>query len=271
MVPQAPTTDLARWKAEQARVWGSGQWQSAARALAPVHDELVSRLAPRPDERWLDLATGTGAVALRAALAGARVTAQDLAPALVETARLLATESDLDVRFDVGHAERLPYADASFDVVSSAHGVVFAADHRSVAGELARTCRACGRLGLTLWLPDPGLAELWDRIPGERPAGADRPRDWTRPEYVEELLGGHFELEFVEAVCCWSAESGEASWLRLITADGLAQAGVATLSARERDALHRDWVDYFERHRDGDEVSVPRPYLLILGRRRGAG
>ena len=270
MAPQTPTTDLARWKAQQSQVWGSGSWQKAAEALSPVHDELVARLAPRPDERWLDLATGTGAVALRAALAGARVTAQDLAPALVETARLLAAERGLEVRFDVGDAERLPYPDASFDVVSSAHGVVFAADHRSVARELARTCRAAGRLGLTVWLPDPGLAELWDRIPAERPAGADRPRDWTRPEYVDELLGGRFELEFVEAVCPWSAESGEASWLRLITADGIAKAGVATLSAREHDALHRDWVEYFERHRDGDEVSVPRPYLLILGRRRGA-
>lgn len=87
-------------------------------------DELVARLAPSPGERWLDLATGTGAVALRAARAGAEVTGLDLAPQLIETAKRLAAEEGRRLRFDVGDAERLPYADAYFDVVSSAHGIV---------------------------------------------------------------------------------------------------------------------------------------------------
>ena len=100
-------TALARWKAEQAQIWGSAPWQNvAASVLAPLHAELVARLAPRGGERWVDLATGTGAVALRAAHAGARVIAQDLAPGMVETARRLAAEQGLDIRFDVGDAER---------------------------------------------------------------------------------------------------------------------------------------------------------------------
>ena len=68
---------------------------------------------PQPGERWLDLATGTGAVALRAARAGARVSGQDLAPGLIETARRLAAEEGLSVAFEVGDAERLGYRDAS--------------------------------------------------------------------------------------------------------------------------------------------------------------
>jgi 2-polyprenyl-3-methyl-5-hydroxy-6-metoxy-1,4-benzoquinol methylase len=259
---------LAHWKAEQARVWGAAPWDSSV--LSPVHEELVARLAPRPSERWLDLATGTGAVALRAARAGGQVTAQDLAPALIHTARRLAAEEGLDVRFDVGTAEELPYPAASFDVVSSAHGVVFAGDHRSVARELARVCRPGARLGLTYWRPNPELAQLMDRLGYRRPTGADQPRNWGQQAYVQKLLEGDFVLTFVEAICNWTAASGEASWLRLITSDGPAQAGVAGLSPRERDALHRDWVEYFERHRDGDRVSVPRPYLLTLGRRAPA-
>jgi ubiquinone/menaquinone biosynthesis C-methylase UbiE len=70
--------------------------------MSPVHDALVARLGPRPGDRWLDLATGTGAVALRAARAGAEVTGLDLAPGLIETAKRLATERRLTVRFE-GH------------------------------------------------------------------------------------------------------------------------------------------------------------------------
>jgi ubiquinone/menaquinone biosynthesis C-methylase UbiE len=152
----------------------------------------VTRLAPKPRERWLDLATGSGAVALRAARVGAQVTAQDLAPELVETARQRAAEQGLSVRFDVGDAERLPYADATFDVVSSAHGIVFAVDHTAVAREIARTCRAGGRLGVTYWRPNPPLTELMARVGYTRPAGADQPRNWSDPSYVRHLLGKTF-------------------------------------------------------------------------------
>jgi SAM-dependent methyltransferase len=101
---------LAELKADQARIWGSASWQQIAeRQLFPVHDGLIARLGPRPGERWLDLASGTGAVALRAARAGARVTGQDPAPELIETARLLAAKEGLSVAFDVGDAENLGY------------------------------------------------------------------------------------------------------------------------------------------------------------------
>ena len=111
-------TGLAHWKAEQARVWGSAAWQNIAESvLSAVHEELVGRLAPHPGDRWLDLATGTGAVALRAARAGAEVSALDLSPGLVRTARRLAARQGLAVRFTIGDVERLPYPDASTAVV----------------------------------------------------------------------------------------------------------------------------------------------------------
>jgi ubiquinone/menaquinone biosynthesis C-methylase UbiE len=262
-------TALDELKADQARIWGSASWQQIAeRQLFPVHDELIARLEPRPGERWLDLATGTGAVALRAARAGALVTGQDLAPGLIETARGLAAKEGLSVDFEVGDAERLHYRDASFDVISSAHGVVHAYDHRAVAKELARVCRPGGRLGLTYWLPNPELQALMERVGYARPPGADLPSDWARRDYATELLGGAFDLEFAEAVCPWTGDSGAAMWQLLIESDGPAREGIARLSAGERAALERDWIDYFECHRTPDGISAPRPYLLILGRRR---
>jgi ubiquinone/menaquinone biosynthesis C-methylase UbiE len=263
-------TALTEWKADQGRVWSAARWQDIAeRTLFPVHDELVALLEPRSGERWLDLATGTGAVALRAARLGAEVTGLDLAPGLIETARGLAAKEGLEAHFDVGNVEQLPYPDASFDVVVSAHGVVFAVDHAAVAAELARVSRPRGRLGLTYWLPNPGLQRLMERVGYTRPAGADRPSDWARRDYVTALLGDAFELEFNEAVCPWAGESGEALWQLFVSADGPAKAGVAALAEAEREALHRDWVDYFERYRTEHGVSAPRPYLIILGRRRG--
>jgi SAM-dependent methyltransferase len=260
---------LAEWKADQGRVWGAADWQDiAAQALFPVHDELIARLRPRRGERWLDLATGTGAVALRAARVGAEVTGLDLAPELIDTAKRLAAAEALQVDFDVGDVEQLPYADASFDVVSSAHGIVFAVDHEAVAAELARVCRPGGRLGLTYWLPNPELQRLMERVGYTRPVGAGRPSDWARREYSTELIGPHFELDFVEAICPWRGESGEALWQLFIRSDGPAKAGVAALSADQREALRRDWIEYFERYRGEGGISAPRPYLIVLGRRR---
>jgi SAM-dependent methyltransferase len=262
-------TALAELKSAQARIWGSASWQQIAeRQLYPVHDELVTRLGPRPLERWLDLATGTGAVALRAARAGADVTGQDLAAELIETARHLAAQEGLSIDFDVGDAESLGYRDASFEVVASAHGVVHAYDHQAVAREMARVCRPGGRLGLTYWLPNPELQALMERVGYARPRGADLPSDWVRRDYVTDLLGKDFELGFAEAVCPWTGESGAAMWQLLIESDGPAREGVAGLSAADRAALERDWTDYFERHRTPDGISAPRPYLLILARRR---
>lgn len=260
---------LAELKADQARIWGSAAWQKIAeRQLFPVHDELLARLGPRPGERWLDLATGTGAVALRAARAGARVTGQDLASELIETARELAANEGLDVDFEAGDAERLDHPEASFDVVSSAHGVVHAYDHRAVANELVRVCRPGGRLGLTYWLPNPELQALMERVGYARSPGADLPSHWVRREYVSALLDRAFELEFAEAVCPWTGESGAAVWDLLIEADGPAREGIAGLREAERAALRRDWIEYFERHRTPAGVSAERPYLLILGCRR---
>jgi SAM-dependent methyltransferase len=101
-------------KARQSEAWGSAPWEPMAARLAALHDHLVARLAPGRGERWLDVGTGTGAVALRAARAGARVTGVDLSPVMIEEARRLAGEQGVGVRFEVGDAERLPYEEASF-------------------------------------------------------------------------------------------------------------------------------------------------------------
>src|SRR5262249_50630953 len=122
--------------------WSGATYERIAESFAPVHQRLVELVAPQPGERFFDLACGTGGVALIAARTGAEVTGLDLSEDQISKARAAAREVGLDIRFDVGDAEELPYEDASFDAAVSAFGMIFAPDHAKAASELARVCRS---------------------------------------------------------------------------------------------------------------------------------
>lgn len=240
--------------------------------MGDIHDDLVSRLAPQPGERWLDVATGTGAVALRAASAGAAVTAQDLAPDLIATAKRVAAESGVSIAFDVGDAARLSYPDRAFDVVASAHGVSFVADHHAAAHELARVCRPGGRLGITDWLPGRNT-EFEEMLARFRPAnvgGGVRRHDWGVRAHVEELLGPWFSLESFEDISPWRGESGAAIWELYSTSNGKAKQWIASLVPHTREQLREAFVGYFESYRTPAGIAAPRDYVVVIGRRRDA-
>jgi SAM-dependent methyltransferase len=259
-------------KASKAAMWGSARWERVAETMADIHDRLVAALGPRPGQRWLDIGTGTGAVAVRAARAGAEVTGQDLAPALIKTARRLAADQGLTIRFDVGDAEQLPYPGASFDVVASAHGVVFAADHAAAARELARVCRPGGRLGITAWRPGGASGDfqrLLARFNPPAPRGP-APGDWGRVEHATELLGDAFELEFAPEVWIQTGGSGEAIWQLLTTCSPPFKHLAESLDPDARAQLHAAWVNYYEGHRRSGEIRAPNEYMLVLGTRRAA-
>jgi SAM-dependent methyltransferase len=255
-------------KARQSEAWGSAPWEPMAARIAAIHDHLVARLAPGRGERWLDVGTGTGAVALRAARAGARVTGVDLSPVMVDTARRLTREQSAGIRFEVGDAESLQYEDAGFDVVASALGVFLAPDHAAAGRELARVCRPGGRLGVVAWRADPEAermhAPFW---PAREPGVGDR-RDWGREEYLAELLGQNFELEFEEGELRLTAGSGEEMWRLYTSYDGAAKAHVDSLRRPRAQEYRRAFIAYHERHRANGRISVRRRYLLTLGWRR---
>ncbi len=140
-------------KQRQSVVWGTGPYQNVTETITDIHERVIERLAPSAGMKWLDLACGTGAVAERAAKAGAEVTGVDLAPALIETAKERAAERGLDIDYRVGDCENLEFEDGAFDVVSSTCGVMFAPDHEATARELARVVKPGGRIGLANWTP----------------------------------------------------------------------------------------------------------------------
>jgi SAM-dependent methyltransferase len=255
------------WKANRSAVWGSAPFEEITELLAPMHAHLVERLGVGPGEAWLDVATGTGALARLVARAGAAVTGVDFAHALLETARRLTQAEGLQIQFDLGDAEALPYEEASFDVVSSSVGAVFAPDHRAVARELARVCRLGARLGLTAWRPDEGWGFLDEFRPPE-PTGAGDPTDWGREEHAAALLESDFELEFAEGDCPLVGESAEAVWELVTRSVGPMRDLVEHLEPERREELRRLEIEHLDAYGGNAGIRRPQAYLLILGWRR---
>jgi len=259
------------FKQRQAVMWGNGPFERISKTGTIAYDDLVDRLAPESGERWLDIACGTGAIAFRAAKRGADVTGIDLAPALVERARELAAEEGLDVQLAVGDCEQLPYGNADFDAVSSSFGAMFAPDHQRAAKELGRVCRPGGRLGLLTWRPESGVGGMFKALQPFQPPppeGAGSPLAWGDEEYVEQLLGKDFELEFSEGDVALEAESGEEVWQLFSTSFGPVKTLNEALEGERREEYERAFIDYHESFRTNGGIHMPRRYLLTLGRRR---
>jgi SAM-dependent methyltransferase len=249
-------------------VWGVGTYERLAKRFAPVQDQLIERLRPSPGERVLDIATGTGEVAIRAARTGAAVTAIDIASPMLEKARRRAEEEGLDIRFDQGDAEYLPYEDACFDVVSSNFGLVFAPDHANVASELARVACPGARVAFTAWKPNPKLGELYRRFT-EDPIEGREAYEWGREDHVEDMLGEDFELDFEDGTLWLEAASGEEIWELFSQSAPPVIALVRQLDAERAEEFHRAFVELYESYRSDDgRVRAPRRYLLVLGRRK---
>jgi SAM-dependent methyltransferase len=259
----------AELKERQSVMWGNGPYQRITETIADIHEAVVERLQPGPDEDMLDLACGTGAVAERAAQRGARVVGVDLAPALIETAKARAGEQGLEIDYRVGDAENLDFPDASFDKVSSTCGIMFTPDHEAVARQLARIVRPGGLIALASWTPTGGLAKMFKVMAPYQPSPPpSSPFDWGDETRVGELLGEAFELDLTEHVSTLRVPSGEDYWELFSTSYGPTKTLAEALGDR-RAELQRDWVEFFETtYREGDEIVHTREYLLVLGRRR---
>ena len=256
-------------KLRQSKVWGTGPYQRITETLQDIHALVVERLAPHPGQAWLDIACGTGAVAERAAEAGAGVTGVDLAPVLIETAQARAAERGLRIDYRVGDCERLDLDDASFDAVSSSVGIMFSPDHAAAAAELARVTKPGGKIALASWTPTSGIADIFKLMAPFQPAPPPSvPFDWGDEDEVRALLGDAFELAFERRDSTLRLPSGEAYWELFATSYGPTKTLADGLGDR-REELHGAWVDFFEsNHRTNGEITHPREYLLVTGTRR---
>jgi SAM-dependent methyltransferase len=258
-------------KQRHAVVWGSGLYHGVTETIADLQRVVVEHLEPRAGQRLLDLACGTGATAELAAATGAEVVGVDIAPALIEQAKARATEHGLEIDYRVGDAEALELEDESFDLVTSTCGVMFAPDHEAVARELARVTKQDGRIGLVCWKPDSGLAEMFQVMRPFQPTpppGVGNQFDWGREDYVSDLLGQDFELDFDHGDSVLEADSGESVWQLFSTEYGPTKTLADSLDDERREELHRAFVDLHEQSRTNGGIEFSRTYLLTLGTRK---
>jgi SAM-dependent methyltransferase len=258
-------------KARQAAMWGSAPFENIARTLHSMHRTIVAALGGGAGKRWLDIACGTGELARLAAATGADVTGCDLSPALVETARRQAQGWGVEAAFDVADCEALPYPDASFDLLSSSVGAIFAPSPEAVGSEMARVCRAGGRLAMTVWLRTGHIESFFDLIdeyaPPPPPGAAD-PMDWSRLEHAEAMLQG-FEVTASSHDAIWTAPSAESMVDDFATSFGPMKSLLTALPRERANDLLARLRAHFETYRRGDAIVMARPYVLLEGVCRG--
>lgn len=243
-----------------AEIWSGASYERLAATYAPIHDRVAALLAIEPGARVLDAACGTGAVALRAARAGANVVGVDISADQLEKARQAAAAEGLAIQFDEGDCQELPYGDADFDAVASSFGAIFAADHTRTAAELARVCRAGGRLVMTAWAKD-AWSEVHTKAGRTFSHEADA-REWSEEERIRELLGDAFEIELQTGSWRVEADSPAALWELLSNSMPPLRAWLAEQSDEKRARAEQVYLEFLA------PGALEREYVLILGTRR---
>jgi ubiquinone/menaquinone biosynthesis C-methylase UbiE len=251
---------LRRVTGSAADTWSGASYERLAETYAPIHDRVVEALAIEPGARVLDVACGTGGVALRAAGAGADVVGIDISADQLAKALRAAEAVGLASRFDEGDCQELPYADAEFDAVASAFGAIFAADHERTAAELARVCRPGGRLAMTAWQKD-AWSDLHAKAGRTFSHEADA-REWSEETRVRTLLGDAFELELQSGEWRIEAPSGEELWELVSTSMPPLRAWLAEQSDETRVRAEGVYLDFLA------PGVLERKYVLVLGTRR---
>jgi ubiquinone/menaquinone biosynthesis C-methylase UbiE len=267
-----------RLKAAQRAVWAAGDYHAFATStvweLGPV---LVDACGVVPGRRVLDVATGTGNVALRAAQAGADVVASDLTPEHFDAGRRAAAAAGVELTWVEADAEQLPFDDAEFDVVTSCLGAMFAPRQQRVADELVRVCRPGGTIGLITFAARGAAPDFFDVLAPYAPPpppGSSSPLEWGHDPHVRRLFADRLvPLSIEERQYVERAATPYAYYDLFRTTFGPMVATLAGLADRPEQAaeLERRFLDYVRRWNQGrpeGPVAIPYDYLLIVGRKR---
>lgn len=248
--------DMQALKNRLKAVWMSGDYGVFAKYMEAEALAFLDRLELTPQTRLLDVACGAGQIAIPAARAGVQVTGVDIATNLIMQARQRATAENLDVQFDEGDAEMLPYADNSFDVVTSLVGAMFAPRPDRVAAELLRVCRPGGRIVMANWTPTGFVGRLFKTI-GRHvapPALMPSPLLWGDEATVRDRF--HFgvsELRIERRMYRFDYPFGPADVVDFYqTYYGPMNRAFASLDEAGQTALRRELTQLWAEHNTGD-------------------
>lgn len=262
------TIDFEAVKARQKATWSAGDYAAVGCTLQIVGELLCEAVDLRAGARVLDVAAGNGNATLAAARRFADVVSTDYVAALLERGRRRAEAEGLRVTFQEADAERLPFADGSFDVVLSTFGVMFAPNQPQVARELLRVCRAGGRIGLANWTPGGFIGRVLG-IVGKYlppPPGIESPMIWGGEDRLTSLFGAEGQVRAKAANFVFRYKSA-GHWLEFFrTFYGPVLKAFAALEPGAQARLDTDiraLIDELNVARDGTVV-VPGEYLEVI-------
>ena len=263
--------DVSGIKEGQRAMWTAGDYGEVAQRIVPVGEYVAGRAGAAAGVELLDVATGTGNVSVPAAQAGAKVTGLDLTPKLLEEQRARAAAAGVEVKLVEGDAEELPFADSSFDRVTSCFGVMFAPRQAIAAAELVRVARPGGRIVVAAWTPNGMVGRMFRASAPYMPPppeGFVPPVMWGEEQHVRGLFeSSDVELSFELRTVTFEGDSVEA-WVekdeRILGPSVMAK---AALEQQGRyDELRQDIVDLYGEFNEADDggFRAPAEYLITV-------
>ena len=273
MTSATADTALDVLKTRLKATWMDGNYDYFSRFMASSAAQFLDRLTPVPGATMLDVACGSGQLALVAAERGLKVTGVDIATNLILAARGRAAAAGLDARFDEGDAEALRYPDAAFDVVASLYGAMFAPRPERVAAELLRVCRPRGIVSMGNWTKEGFVGAMFKTfarflMPPDMPS----PLLWGDEDVVRERFGdGVSDLRLTRVLYRFDYPFGPAEVVQFFREYyGPATRAFATLGEAEQAALRAELVQLWSAHNTATEAgrtTVDAEYLEVVATR----
>ena len=259
-------------------MWALGDYHRfALETVWEVGPVVIEACGITAGQRVLDVAAGTGNLAIRAAEAGAQVVAADLTPENFDAGRREARSRGVELEWVEADAEALPFQDESFDVVTSSFGAIFAPDHQAVADEMLRVCRPSGTIGMANFVPEGTGAAFFEALGAflpPPPPGARPPLLWGEEDHVRELFGDRVaSLELTRRTYVERSPSPEAYVELFRTTFGPIVALREHLASDQERAAQLDreldeFATRFNRGAPAGPAEYPYDYLLVVARKR---
>ncbi len=266
------TLDLAAVKSRQQATWASGDYAEIGTLIVPIAERLADAADLRAGSTVLDVASGSGNMAIAAARLGCEVTAVDYVPSLLDRGIERAAAERLEIAFQLGDAEELPFADGSFDATTSVVGAMFAPDHERTADELVRVTRPGGTIALASWTPDSFVGSMFRTVAAHvpPPRGVASPLLWGDESYLNSLFGTDVGWSHRRRTFTFRFDSAQTFVERFVTYYGPTLKAAEAVGA-ERDVLEGDLEELalqWSRLAGDGPVALPSTYLQSIGTTR---
>jgi ubiquinone/menaquinone biosynthesis C-methylase UbiE len=272
-IPASASLDLSSVKLRQQAAWSSGDYAIVGTTLQIVGESLCEAVDLRGGQRVLDVAAGNGNATLAAARRFADVVSTDYVSSLLERGRERAAAERLPVAFQEADAEKLPFADASFDVVLSTFGVMFTPDQQQAANEMLRVCRPGGKIGLANWTPQGFIGQLFKVIGkyAPPPPGVASPALWGTKPHLDTLFGDKAVVEGESRHFAFRYKSPEHMLKVFRTYYGPVLKAFAAIDPNSQQSLEADILVLTEKFNAAEDgtVVVRSEYLEAVVTRKG--